>query len=250
MNTTTSISTDEQEHRLVWQFFGCSSKGVFVEIGANHPTLANQTWYLEQQGWSGVLVEPIPELCALLRAQRPRSRLFQAAVGSPDQVGEVDLLMGAPHNLSTLTPVLDSPLSGEKIKVQLRTLDSILAEAGVEQIDFLSIDVEGMELQVLKGFSLERHAPRLILLEEHCRNYRKHFYLRRHGYRLVKRTQLNNWYVPNDSPATLHSLNTPVERRRLFRKMWLNAPFDNFYRKFRKLMRGKPVTGQPKSHEN
>jgi FkbM family methyltransferase len=243
METVTSMSRDEAERRLVWQFFGCSKAGTFVEIGANHPTLLSQTWHLEQQGWSGVLVEPNPELCALLHAQRPRSRVFQAAVGAPDQMEEVDLLMGAAHVHSTLAPVLDDPLSGRKIKVQLRTLDSILAEAGLGQIDFLSIDVEGMELQVLQGLSLDRHAPRLILLEDHCRNYRKHFYLRRHGYRLVKRTQFNNWYVPNNSPATVQSLNTPVERRRLFRKMWLNAPFDNLYRKLKKLVRGKSSTG-------
>jgi hypothetical protein len=97
-----------------------------------------------------------------------------------------------------------------------------------------------MELQVLRGLSLKKYAPRLILLEDHRRNYTKHFYLRRHGYRLVKRTQLNNWYVPNDSPATVGLLNTPAERWRLFRKMWLNAPFDNFYRTLRKLVRGEP----------
>ena len=107
-----------------------------MKVGANHPTLLSQTWHLEQQGWSGVLVEPNPELCEMLQAQRPRSRTFQAAVGGPDQVGAVDLLMGTEHVHSTLAPVLDDPLSGKKIQVKLRTLDSILAEAGVGRIDF------------------------------------------------------------------------------------------------------------------
>lgn len=236
MNTTGSVTPEEQESQLVWKFFGCAKHGVFVEVGANHPTIGSQTWQLEQQGWSGVLVEPNPELCELLRAQRPHSRTFEAAVGQPDQVGEVELLMGKSNLHSTLVPVIGDPLSGVKVRVQLRTLDSILVEAGLGRIDFLSIDVEGMELPALQGLNLEKYMPRLILLEEHRRNYAKHFYLRRHGYRLVKRTNLNNWYVPKASPATVRSLNTPAERVRLFRKMWLNVPFDNFLRRIKKLL--------------
>jgi|ERR1019366_5648130 FkbM family methyltransferase len=239
MKKTFSVNQEELEKKLVWNFFDCAKQGVFVEVGAKHPTIRSQTWLLEQQGWSGVLVEPNPELCELLRAQRPRSRTFEAAAGSPDQVGEAELLMGKSHGHSTLAPVIGDPLSGVKLRVQLRTLDSILVEAGVERIDFLSIDVEGMELPVLQGLNLEKYAPRLILLEEHRRNYTKHFYLRRHGYRLVKRTDINNWYVPNASPATVRSLNTPAERVRLFRKMWLNVPFKNFRRKIKSLLRGK-----------
>jgi FkbM family methyltransferase len=246
MKRTPVVADENWESRLVWQFFGCTKQGFFVEVGANHPTKLNQTWFLEQQGWSGILVEPNPDLCALLLAQRPRSRTFQAAAGNAEQVGEVELLLGESHVHSTLKPVLGDPLSGLKIKVPLRTLDDILAEAGVGRIDFLSIDVEGMELAVLQGLHLEKYAPRLILLEDHRYDYKKHFHLRHHGYRLVRRTGLNNWYVPPDSQATARSLNTPIERWRLFRKMWLNAPFDNGYRKLKQLVRGNSAARQPK----
>jgi hypothetical protein len=75
------------ESRLVWEFFGRRHDGVFVEVGANHPTEGSQTWFLEQQGWSGVLVEPNPELQELLREKRPRSRVVQAAAWGPEQGG-------------------------------------------------------------------------------------------------------------------------------------------------------------------
>jgi len=227
MNETSS----QIESRRVWDFFNRRPQGVFVEVGANHPTQENQTWFLEQQGWSGVLVEPNPGLFQLLREQRPRSRAVHAAVGAPGQPGEVDLLLGLNDLHSTLAPVLGDPLSGQTVRVPLRTLDSILAETGVTRIDFLSVDVEGMELQVLQGLDFKKHAPELILIEEHRRDYTKHFYLRRQGYRLVKRTGRNNWYVPEASPATVRSLNTPAERFQLWRKMWLNPPFDNLKRK-------------------
>jgi hypothetical protein len=94
-----------------------------------------------------------------------------------------------------------------------------------------------MELAVLQGFNIAKYRPQLILLEEHRRDYKKHFHLRRHGYRLVKRTRLNNWYVPNDSPATVASQNTMGEAWQMWRKMWLNMPFDNLKRNIRNRLR-------------
>jgi FkbM family methyltransferase len=237
MRQSISHLSSDQEVLLVWKFFHHAKHGTFVEVGANHPTLESQTWFIEQQGWTGILIEPNPSLCELLRAQRPRSEVFQVAIGNPDQVGEVDLQIGTEHQLSTIVNTLDQPLSGVKVKVPLRTLDSILAEAGLGQIDFLTIDVEGMELAVLQGFNIAKYSPQLILIEEHRRGYKKHFHLRRHGYRLVKRTRLNNWYVPNNSPATVASMNTIGEAWQMWRKMWLNAPFDNLKRNIRKRLR-------------
>jgi FkbM family methyltransferase len=222
----------QDEVRLVWNFFKQKTNGVFVDVGANHPTILSQTWFLEQQGWSGVLVEPIPEMFKLLCEQRPRSRAVQAAVGA--ESGEADLLLGVIHQHSTLAPVLGDPLSGKKIRVPLRTLDSILAGAGVTTMDFLSIDVEGLELQVLQGLNLEKYAPGLILVEEHRHDYTKHNHLRRHGYRLVRRTGWNNWYVPHGSPVTVRTLNSPGEAFLMWRKMWLNPPFDKLKRKIKK----------------
>jgi FkbM family methyltransferase len=234
MRRSISQIPPEEEVSLVWDFFSRAGQGIFVEVGANHPTLRSQTWHLEQQGWSGVLVEPNPDLCELLRQARPHSRVFQVAVGNDGQTGEVDLLLGVTDGHSTLKSIIGNPLSGKKVRVRLRTLDSILAEANIGRIDFLSVDVEGMELAVLQGFDLQKHRPRLILIEDHRHNYQKHFYLRRHGYRLVKRTRLNNWYVPDDSPATVASLNTRHEAWQMWRKMWLNMPFDNLRRKFKR----------------
>ncbi|MEI9962148.1 MAG: hypothetical protein WDM76_13755 [Limisphaerales bacterium] len=58
---------------------------------------------------------------------------------------------------------------------------------------------------------------------------------------------MNNWYVPPDSPVTTRSLNTPGERWRLFRKMWLNTPFDNGKRKLKQLIRGNDAAHRSKS---
>ena len=82
----------------------------------------------------------------------------------------------------------------------MRTLDEILEQAGAPTpIDFVSIDVEGHEVEVLSGFDLARWRPRLLLVEDHVTNLATHRYLTRAGYRLIRRTGPNGWYVPQDA---------------------------------------------------
>src|SRR5205085_11315571 len=54
------------EDVLLWHYFGEKKNGFFVEAGANHPTKCSQTWLFEQNGWKGILVEPIPRNCEVL----------------------------------------------------------------------------------------------------------------------------------------------------------------------------------------
>jgi hypothetical protein len=105
--------------------------------------------------------------------------------------------------------------------VRVMTLDEVLAEAGHPPLDFVSIDVEGLQIEVLKGFDLARHRPRLLIVEDHLLNWETHLHLRRRAYQLVKRTQLNNWYVPRGTPFPLTNA---LERLRLWRKLWPGTP--------------------------
>jgi hypothetical protein len=104
----------------------------------------------------------------------------------------------------------------------VRTLDEILAEARAPQpIDLLSVDVEGHELDVLRGFDFARWRPRLILLEDHVTNIAKHLFLRRHGYALMRRTGLNGWYVPEADAPSLGARG----HFEILRKYYLALPF-------------------------
>src|SRR5438093_7481217 len=90
------------------------------------------------------------------------------------------------------------------IDVPVRTLDDILFEARAPLgFDFLSIDVEGHELEVLSGFDLARWRPRLILIEDHVGNLGKHKFLKNSGYRLIRRCENNGWYVPRDAAVAV-----------------------------------------------
>jgi len=226
-------SADARESRLVWDYFERRDHGTFVDVGANHPTERSQTWFLERHGWTGLLVEPNPDLCELLRAHRPKSRTIQAAVCAPGAEGEAELHVAVDPAKSSLRPEWDHALTGKRIRVPARTLNSLLAEAGLSHCDFLSVDVEGMELEALRGLDLGRYQPGLILLEDHFYGYERHFYLRRHGYKLVRRTGYNNWYVPQRAPASVFSESNLSELLRLGKKMWLNTPFNRLRKKLK-----------------
>jgi hypothetical protein len=123
------------------------------------------------------------------------------------------------------------------------TLDSLLNKVNPARVDFLSIDTEGTELDVLLGFDLARHRPRLILIEDKLYHLTKHRYLTQQGYKLVKRTMLNNWYVP----ALENNLNIRSslgERLRLRRKI---NPLSAYFRRKRREKRMREVSPEGKA---
>jgi len=220
------------EDSLILKFFAGKSDGFFVEVGANDPENLSQTLLLERNGWRGILVEPLPDCCERLRSRRPGSQIFQVACGAPEQRGNALLrLNGELSKLAAFVPG-QTPRAGCE-EVPVMTLDEILKQAGNPKVDFLSIDVEGLELEVLLGFNLKQHQPRLLLVEDNLPNrLNVHRRLKHHGYRLVKRTGCNNWYVPHNQPFDLSS---NWERVKIFRKMYLGTAF----RKLKAALAGK-----------
>ena len=160
--------TYEQEQALVREFFGGETSGYFVEVGANHPTQGSQTWHLEQAGWTGVLVEPQPDLAAFLVTSR-KARVFAVACSSPDNAGQtLPLHIDGPRSALDRDRMAPGSQAAYVIVVPTRTLDSILDEAAAPvPIELLSIDVEGHEVEVLQGFDFGRWQPALILIEDH-----------------------------------------------------------------------------------
>ena len=88
-------------HGIIW---AGPAKGCFFEAGANDPIVLSQTYFLEQQGWRGALVEPVPSCCESLREVRTGSRIYQAALGSPGQKGMLRLRI--PQGQTELTQAL------------------------------------------------------------------------------------------------------------------------------------------------
>ena len=143
--------------------------GFYVDVGAGHPEIASVTKHFYELGWCGINIEPRLGAVALLEEQRPRDINLGIAAGAAD--GEAELfVVAADPDLSTTDPA-DLALLRERgydVSVELvevRTLDRVLDEHNVATIDFLKIDVEGGEADVLAGIDLTRWEPRVIVVE-------------------------------------------------------------------------------------
>lgn len=215
-----AVSYDAKlERELVARYFD-GRRGVFVEVGAFDPVLGSQTWHLEQLGWSGLLVEPLAEMAEKLRAVR-KAQVAEVACGSPAQHG-MTMVFRVKGDVSTFTDEIWPPgmFVHETRKVPVVTLDSLLEQSGIRTVDFVSIDVEGFEVNVLDGFSLERYRPSLVLIEDHANDRSRHRHMVGRAYKRVRRTCLNSWYVPKetDFPVSVFA------RLQFFRKFVLGMP--------------------------
>jgi FkbM family methyltransferase len=220
-----AVFKPEFEAPMVRAFFRDRPQGFFVEVGANDPKKDSQSYHLEEAGWTGILVEPLPELAAELRRQR-KAKVFEVACSSPERAGQIMRLHVAGPYSSFDPNLMVTGLRAERtIDVTVRTLDDVLSEGGATPpIDLMSVDVEGHELDVLRGFDFARWKPRLILLEDHVGNLDKHRFMRRAGYALMRRTGLNAWYVPAGEAPPMDL----IGRWQIFRKYYLALPFRKF----------------------
>jgi FkbM family methyltransferase len=210
-----------EEQRLIREFFG-DAPGYFIEVGAADPEQWSQTLHLERIGWTGVLIEPRPEMAEMLR-QRRSAKVYAVACSSPANLGgSMTLnLAGFHSSLDAKKMAFDAKREGS-IQVEVTTLDRILTEVRAPTgFDFLSIDVEGHELAVLEGFNILHWGPRLILIEDHVLSLRVHRMLQSNGYKWVRRTGSNSWYVPPGSPMRTQLSN----QFRFIRKYYLGMPF-------------------------
>ena len=149
--------------------------GTFIEAGALDGYTQSNTYWLERQGWSGVLVEAIPALAAKAQRRRPRSRVFNCALVADAQPGDTitvtygDLMSvvseaeGSTGHASQGAATAGSEVY--EVTVPARTLTSVLDEANVAAVDLLVLDIEGLELEVLRGLDFDKHPVQLILIE-------------------------------------------------------------------------------------
>jgi FkbM family methyltransferase len=228
------------EDRLLAEMFSSTRKGLCVEVGANDGINDSNTYYFEQIGWDCVLVEPNPELCTAIRKDR-RSRLFECAASATDGSATLYIAEGAEraHAVSGLGAeeqavrrISDFGFAARPLRVPTRRLDDILEEAGISRSpDFITIDVEGHELEVLKGFSIERWKPLVIIAEDNSQfaDDTVSRYLRDFGYEPFRRTGVNNWYA---NKSERHLVN-PASRLR-----WRWVVFDTRARKHLKRIPG------------
>jgi len=167
----TTISYAQRfEDLYLMRCFGEQSAGFYVDIGSGHPVYDNVSFAFYLRGWRGITVEPNPWLAQMSRAVRPRDRHIEALVGAAH--GEATLhLVREYHGLSTMieghaqAALREFGKASDTITVPLTTLEDVCASEAPPVFEFLKIDVEGAEKDVLLGGDFQRYRPKVVVAE-------------------------------------------------------------------------------------
>lgn len=164
-------------------------KGVFVDVGAGDPKRFSNTRFFEDKGWDGVCIDANPIHYAELL--RERGTTFYAVVRSYNGISPFSISENPDYSR-----IGKEVYKGKTIQAPCFTLNAILMHFRVRHIDILSLDVEGAELEVLEGFSLEHYKPTIIIIEyktiglsNNDLSYTKYF--ENTPYKLVHKTDAN-----------------------------------------------------------
>ena len=166
------------EDSAILKFFKNDKKGFYVDIGCYHPTHINNTYLLYKKGWNGINIDVSQFSIDLFKFMRPDDLNYKCAVSETKK--KVNLYYQKEH--SQLTSI--NKLTAKKfIKGRLKkkiinsySLEEILSWGKYKdyEIDFLDVDVEGADLQVLRGLNFSKRKPKLICVEIHQKNFKKH----------------------------------------------------------------------------
>ena len=148
----------------------------YMDIGAHHPVLNNNTFLFYERGMHGVLVEPNPALHDVLSAVRPRDKLLRAGIGPTKQAAaDFYIIGGSPDGqLNTFSKDEATQLvtrsrghySIERvIRVPLLNINDVMKEEWNGAPNVLSVDTEGFDLPILRSLDFKRYRPDVIVAE-------------------------------------------------------------------------------------
>lgn len=189
-----------QDKWVLERVFPGVSNGYFVDIGSSHGTIGSNSKALEQRGWTGVCIDPFP-----IHMEGRTCKMFKAVVFSKPGLlmtfhtagglGGVDDTLGKWNKTAATAPT---------VSVTTVTLDDLLTRAGAPPfIQYVSLDIEGAELEALRAFPFDRCRVGAWTIE-HNREEPKRSQivalLGQHGYRRVHEWRQDDFFVPVDGP--------------------------------------------------
>lgn len=187
------------EDTIIQALIGGRRQGFYVDIGGSHPFRINNTYALYRAGWSGVVVDPIPHFRWLYRIWRSRDTFLNVGIGR--STGNLTYYEMMPSVLSTFDkPTVDKMIEEDRAKI-LRTYavdvlsvnDMLAAHTSGKQIDLLSIDVEGLDYEILSALDFDRFLPAILCVEFNSPEEFSQLeaFLTTKGYRIHQKTACN-----------------------------------------------------------
>lgn len=161
----------EGEDLILWRLMEGQRAGFYVDVGAHHPIRFSNTYLFYVLGWSGINLDATPGSMSLFQRFRPRDINLEVAIGQPGGDGVLALFDEAALNTFDPAMALRYEASGYRRigeqKLAKRPLGEVLRAhlPAQRSVDFLSVDVEGMDLEVLQSNDWRLCRPKYILVE-------------------------------------------------------------------------------------
>ena len=159
------------EDKKIIKLFDKNKKGTYLDIGCFHPIRQNNTYLMYKSGWKGINIDLNPLTIDLFKIARPLDINLCVAVSK--KKGSKDLFFD--HQLSSLNTISKNHTlfitkafglkNFKKTKIKTKSLNGILSECKIKKVDFMNLDVEGHELEVLKSFNFKRFDISVICIE-------------------------------------------------------------------------------------
>jgi FkbM family methyltransferase len=181
--------------------------GVCIEVGAYDGVTFSNTFYFEQNGWKCLCIEPIES--SFNKCKQIRKECVNCCISDSDKEDKLFHIFTLDGDnmcaISSLEPderlieshkhlIRDRTTS----MVKVRSLNSLLEELQYPlKIDFISIDTENTELDVLKGIDLMKYDVKLLLIENNYDEPMCEDYLKQYGYKKIYRIAVNDLYMKN-----------------------------------------------------
>ena len=165
------------EDTAVLDYFKDKKNGFYIDVGCHHPTYINNTYLLYKKNWSGINIDISQFSIDLFNYMRPQDLNYNCAISNKNKIVKI-FYQKEFSQLSTIKSIQAKSVFQGNIKekdMQAFSLDEILNRNKYKntKIDFLNIDVEGADLEVLEGLSFDKFKPELICLEIHDKEVKK-----------------------------------------------------------------------------
>lgn len=173
-------SQNGQDRYIMETYFPLQTEGLFVDIGANDGITLSNTYAFEKRGWTGYCIEPLDDMFKLLVQNRPASKCIHAIISDVTGKSEFLSIEGYSQMLSGELKKYDprhlervdreiAYYGGSKkvVKVNSYRFEDIIKH---KVIDYLSIDVEGGELDIIKNINFQKYFVKIISIENNFKD--------------------------------------------------------------------------------
>lgn len=167
----------EGEDLLLDRIFGTKKNGFYVDVGAHHPRKFSNTYIFYKKGWRGINIDVLPGSMDAFKKERPEDINLEIGISDTDE--ELEYFMFNQPAINTFSHIeaerklkFDRYHLVEKRTIRTKSLKDVLSSylSNNQKIDFMSIDVEGLDLQVIRSNDWAKYRPSIILIEDlaHC----------------------------------------------------------------------------------